>query len=1081
MSSYLIAMGLLLVKKFFRDCSAYGLLKPINGVSSLDTGLWSGPLKSRILVQPVLVGRGGELEELCRHLDLAIDGKGATVFISAEAGIGKTRLMQEFLKAAKREKDIISITGWCLPNAEVPYFPFIEAFNGYYSTLCKNGQEELEPNPLLKALELTWQLQHLSPQAIKDQAFLTVARIMRQIAAQRPMILLLEDIQWADSASLALIHYIARAFNGSEKVLFLATFRSENLTSDPEGYPHQLAETLSMMKREDLFSEIKLPSLDKACIFKMVESMLSGGVQQSLTEKLAARSEGNPLFVVESIRMLLEQAKLVQENNEWHLIVEDIDAPSKIRDIIIQRLACLNNAQRRILDAASIIGDEFKAGLLSVLVDQDTLEVLETLDEIAQSTAIICIDEDRFRFDHALSREIIYEAIAKPLRKAYHNRLAEKIEGSKTSMLPLSDLAYHYAQAESKEKAIKYALAAGQNELAKWSNTEAIKHFTYVLQTIGQDQKQSNTKEKVLEGLGDAYYASSLFQKANETFKELGETAKESAVKLRAYRKSIESAFQLGEWHRMLELIKISEPYAAADRLENARILVCRSRALALQMKPYAKYLEDPLQVFEEEYSLWDAAWTLMGVGNLHSVWRGKVYQGLAEALRSIALFEELGDFSSEMEACFVAGYDFMVCQLNKEALDVYAKIIGIDENMKMGDYFHASNAYTWSGSLLYSEGNFEKGLSYSLKALELSKKTDSLLTKAVVYSNLVRIYSLLGDIRHAEEYFEKLSKLPQDTFNFATVNGEYAAAILQAVKGNWTIFEEIFAKLKASYAPGWSEAAELTCARLLEKQGRFKEAQVHHEDFQRILREAEERFEHANMQANLMVHRRVMFGEEFEMRFDFVNVGRKPYTLIRIADAIPSEFNVVNFPSFCSLQNCGLLLNQKVVGAFEVETIKLKVKAMKANDYNISAKVVFIDDLGETKTFKLTPVSISAKGASSRTKRASTQSTEFGKFEFRSEAAEKAFKYLITAFREDQMKRNLSEEKRGWRTLTEISRNAHISAYSMYGRHGRGGVATRELRLLDAIESRLFLGERGRAGSVLKMRIRYEKVKKTR
>jgi hypothetical protein len=230
-----------------------------------------------------------------------------------------------------------------------------------------------------------------------------------------------------------------------------------------------------------------------------------------------------------------------------------------------------------------------------------------------------------------------------------------------------------------------------------------------------------------------------------------------------------------------------------------------------------------------------------------------------------------------------------------------------------------------------------------------------------------------------------------------------------------------------------------------------------------------------------LMVRRHMIIGEEFEMRFDLVNVGRKPCTVIKITDAISSEFNVVSFPSFCGLQNGDLLLNQKVVGEFEVETIKLKVKAMKADDFTISAKVIFMDDLGERKTFKVNTISIKAKGASSRRKRASTQLTEFGEFEFSSEAAEKAFKYLITAFREDQMKPKLSKEQKGWRTLTEISRNAHISAYSMYGRHGRGGEATRQLRLLDAIESRLFLGERGRAGKVLKMRIRYEEVKKTR
>ena len=246
-------------------------------------------LKNKILLQPVLVGRERELWELRRHLEMAIEGKGKTVFISAEAGIGKTRLVQEFLNDAKHE-DTISITGWCLSNAEVPYFPFIEAFSNYYSTLRgENEKEELKLNPWLKGItnpDLSLHLQHLSPQVIKDLTFLAIAKIIRRIAAQRPIILLIEDIQWADSASLALIHYIARVFNESEKVLLLATFRSEALTSDSEGYPHRIIETLSMMKREDLFNEIKLPGLDKESILNMLESMLGGSLQRALAEKL---------------------------------------------------------------------------------------------------------------------------------------------------------------------------------------------------------------------------------------------------------------------------------------------------------------------------------------------------------------------------------------------------------------------------------------------------------------------------------------------------------------------------------------------------------------------------------------------------------------------------------------------------------------------------------------------------------------------------------------------------------------------------------------------------------------------------
>ena len=372
-----------------------------------------------------------------------------------------------------------------------------------------------------------------------------------------------------------------------------------------------------------------------------------------------------------------------------------------------------------------------------------------------------------------------------------------------------------------------------------------------------------------------------------------------------------------------------------------------------------------------------------------------------------------------------------------------------------------------------------EKGLKYNLRALELSKKTDSLVTQGVVYANLAGAYTLLGDIDHAKKYLEMLLKLPKDVFNFLPINGEFMKSIVLAAEGQSQFFEDLYEKLVASHVPGWSEAAEQYYAWLLEKQDRHEDALAQREKFQRIRQEAEEKFEHANIQPSLIARKHVIVGQEFEMRIDLVNVGRNPCELIKIVDVIPSEFNVVRLPDFCSLQNGNLLFEQKVVDAFKVETIKLNVKAMKEKNYKIMPKAVYIDNLGENRTSNLNSISIKAKGVSSHKKMASVQSTKFGELKFSSEAAEKAFKYLITAFKEDQMKPRLSEDKKGWRTRTEISRNANISSYSMYGRHDKGGEATRELRLLDVIESRLFLGERSRAGRVLKMRIRYEKIKK--
>ena len=236
-------------------------------------------LKAVVLAEPVLVGRERELAELMRNLDLAFEGKGTAVFVSGEAGSGKTRLINEFLGAVK-EKEIAILTSWCLSNASVPYFPFMEAFNGYFS--AKKGEEaastqqyqvlarakeaeqaedeEAEIKAWLsgpKQAEKSGKLQNLTPQGWKDLAVAAVTKTLLSISTKKTVILFLDDLQWADSASLLLLHYISRSIR-SARILVLATYRSEELSPDAEGRPHPLVESLRLMRREDLFTEIKL-------------------------------------------------------------------------------------------------------------------------------------------------------------------------------------------------------------------------------------------------------------------------------------------------------------------------------------------------------------------------------------------------------------------------------------------------------------------------------------------------------------------------------------------------------------------------------------------------------------------------------------------------------------------------------------------------------------------------------------------------------------------------------------------------------------------------------------------------------
>jgi len=175
-----------------------------------------------MLPEPILAGRQKEIAELQQFLDSALKGKGSTVLLSGEAGSGKTRLLNEFLKNARKKK-VTVLSGWCLSDAAIPYFPFIEAFDSYSLTDEDEGAPSNQRMGLKSWLvetnqsEANQKFAASTPQVWKDQAFAAVTKELLFLSAKKPVILALDDIHWADSASLALLHYLARQV-GSERI-----------------------------------------------------------------------------------------------------------------------------------------------------------------------------------------------------------------------------------------------------------------------------------------------------------------------------------------------------------------------------------------------------------------------------------------------------------------------------------------------------------------------------------------------------------------------------------------------------------------------------------------------------------------------------------------------------------------------------------------------------------------------------------------------------------------------------------------------------------------------------------------------
>jgi len=936
-------------------------------------------VKAGALAEPPLVGRKRELEELESFLNLALNGKGKTVFVSGEAGSGKTRLANEFLNAAINH-GVAVMTGWCLSDAQVPYFPFVEAFNTRYTSLeteqpaglteqavpisssepFQSITEEQGINAWLTASApnlKTGKTEFVSPQVWKDQLFAGVAKTLHTIAAQTPLVLLIEDIQWADSASLALLHYIARAIHDSEKILVLATYRKEDLISDIEGRSHPLTETMRMMRREELFAEIELSRLARGDVSRIAENMIGGSIQPELVEKLATESNGNPLFVVESLRMLHERKSLVQKDEKWCLAVEEIGVPRMIKDIILRRLACLKYAQRRVLDAASVIGVKFDVELLREVLGMGSLEALETLNVVAHSTSLVNAEENWYKFDHARTREVLYEELAVPLKKWYHSKVAERLE--RNSKLPFGEIAYHYEKAGNEDKAAKFALKAGQAALEQWSDAEAIKHFSFVLKVAGENPKHIEERLSALEGLGDAFYANSMFKESTKVFEDLAEAAKTGFLKLRAYRKAMESAFQYGNTSHLLELTKKSEPYAAESNMEKARIAHSRGRALCLLDK-MPESLDDckaALRIFEEEYSLWDAASAMISVG-LDYAMMSMPQKGLAQSLRAIALFRELGDYRWQMEAYWVTGIACGFSLLLGEEAQMHSKIIEIDEGTKMGNFNLLVHAYVGLARSYELNYDFLSALQYTLKALDYLSKTDSVWAEGRVYMNLWRIYSFIGDLQHAEVYLQRRNKLPVEIDLYKKEDEVMSKAVFCALKKEWKesnhYFEELFKSLGAQTQRNtrWEIDAKSSYAWALERQGLLDEAKVQRREIVKALKDAEEEFEHANLHASFMVKRELLLNEEFELRKDLVNVGRKPAFVTRIGNLFPANFEVTVLPPSCSMENGALKIAIRIA-PFHCETLKVRFKAIKVGSFAFEPEVVYLDDLERTRTFK--------------------------------------------------------------------------------------------------------------------------------
>lgn len=447
-------------------------------------------------------------------LSQVIQGKGRSVMISGEAGIGKTKLTEELGRLA-RMTNCKFLVGRCLPNSTAPYLPFRDAL-----------QELAIKDPFAEG----------SP----GDAFFAVREALGRGSQSQPLVLVLEDLHWADTASVQVIHFLSRNIS-CMRVMLVGTYRPEDIAFEvTEGLFHPLLDSLRSMRRESLYTEISLGELSEREIGELLNKILGGRVHSKVLEEVMREGEGNPLFTIECVHNLLSHGQLRSADGVWSFAGDLVTVPSTVKDVVMRRVDRLPRTTRRVLEAASVIGLRFEPKVLASLMNMRQMDLLEILEEADRSHAMVKVGEGKVSFSHENLQRIIYESMSKARRNEIHREVARILEAEPKDLRLDGEIALHHQYSGERDKCIRYSLSVGMEWLERRGIFEAVPNFRRVLDLTEGDQGFLVERLQALEGMGDCQVYLANFQEGLRNYQEFMELGGEDVRCARVLRKIAE-------------------------------------------------------------------------------------------------------------------------------------------------------------------------------------------------------------------------------------------------------------------------------------------------------------------------------------------------------------------------------------------------------------------------------------------------------------------------------------------------------------------------------------------------------------
>ncbi len=700
-----------------RYSSAAEMAQALRSLRATLTGGWMGsPIvydKDLVDVASVpFVGRDTELSRLEGFLQQAIDGNGRVVFISGEPGIGKTSLSDEFLRRARARFPGLSVSrGRCVEQYGTgeAYLPFLDAIG---ALLDGSSRERLAA--VMRTSAPTWcsqmpvafastgameRLQQETIGATKERMMREMGDALGIFATTSPVVLLLEDLHWADPSSVDLLRHLSQRI-GNQRLLIAGTFRPEDI----ERSNHPLKSCKAEMQAHRLCEEIALDSLSPGHIQDYLNvTFAPHNFPSEFAAHVHDKTEGHPLFATNLLQYLRERGDIAKVDEHWSLsrpLSEmELELPESVRSMISKKVDSLGEEERRVLQYASVEGQEFLSTVAANLLGIDEVDLEELLARIEKTHRLVVASGEeelpdgslatRYRFAHALYQNFLYGGLVTKRRVMLHRQVGEQLARYYGRRAPqvATQLALHFERGRDFARAVEFLMHAGDNATTIYANAEAADHYTRALSLVEKlpDESQAEMLVTLYGKRGATNMALSRFGESVDDYirmlkhQEVFDSPEKKAAGLNAL------AMTLFFSHRLDEMeARADEALAAAKRAGSETLRLDTMHLMGLKHLCYGELaLARPIldDVIKSARTIDHKPALMAGL-----TWRGCLYFFQTEYECAIECEQEAKQLASKLRNGFHLLTSMFFLGLSKGNLGQMSEAIAtLEEAIKMG------------------------------------------------------------------------------------------------------------------------------------------------------------------------------------------------------------------------------------------------------------------------------------------------------------------------------------------------------------------------------------------------------------